>query len=131
MKATSNAQSRSRRGRLITLAAAAVLLAALPGCFSRAKGKASGLTCKAGLGVMDDKPDAGVNLKVTVTNVGEAGSIKISPEISTSEGEWSRSQSLQFGKGEVKNLTYFFHEPTINVDVDNIQCRVGVSPMAD
>ncbi|MET0622170.1 MAG: hypothetical protein ABW250_04225 [Pyrinomonadaceae bacterium] len=84
------------------------------------------------MGVINNEPDAGIDVKVTVTNVGEAGYIKIRPELSTSEGEWSRSQNLRFNKGESKSLTYFFHEPTVNVFAgSNVQCRVGVSPTAD
>ena len=70
--------------------------------------------------------DAGVKVSLTVTNVGEAGIINIRPHINTSEGEWSRSQDIQFRSGESMNLSYFFDEPTINAT--NIQCTVAVSP---
>jgi hypothetical protein len=133
MKAGTPNQPQAQFARLLPLMAAAILLSALPGCnkgvFSKAEGKASGLTCEAGVGIVDNEPDAGVNVTITVKNVGESGFINIRPELSTSEGEWSQSQDLHFDAGETQNLTYFFAEPTINAR--NIQCRIGISPDAD
>ncbi|HEX8148730.1 MAG TPA: hypothetical protein VF591_16225 [Pyrinomonadaceae bacterium] len=135
MKVTPSARANLLSGWVAPFLAAAVLAASLSECrplFSNAKGKTSDIKCEPGMGVVNNEPDAGVNVKVTVTNVGEAGFIKVSPELSTSEGEWSRGQSLQFGKGESKSLTYFFHEPTVNIFAGSaVQCRVGVSPSAD
>jgi hypothetical protein len=135
MKATPHERSRPLYAWAAPFVAAAVMTMALNDCrstLSNAKGETSDVKCEAGMGVINNEPDAGVNLKVTVTNVGEAGYIKVSPELSTSEGEWSRSQNLQFNKGESKSLTYFFHEPTVNIFGGSaIQCRVAVSPAAD
>ena len=135
MKATPSARARLLPAWVAPVMAAAVLATALSGCrqiFSNAKGKTSDIKCEPFMGVINNEPDAGINLKVTVTNVGEAGFITVSPELSTSEGEWTRSQTLQFRKGESQTLTYFFHEPTVNVFASSaIQCRAGVSPSAD
>ena len=76
--------------------------------------------------VMRNEPDAGVNLSFRIKNVGKSGVIKITPRLSTSEGEWTREQTLKFDAGESKHLTYFFHEPTINAE--NIECYVRASP---
>ncbi|HEX8136500.1 MAG TPA: hypothetical protein VF544_02810 [Pyrinomonadaceae bacterium] len=116
----------------VFLAAIALLMLSLLACDilnSKAKGRASNLGCESDVGLINGEPDAGVKLSVMVKNLGEAGLIRIKPEISTSEGEWNRSQKLQFNAGETKTLTYFFHEPTINAT--GIQCRVSLQPQAD
>jgi hypothetical protein len=132
MKAETSKQSQYRFNRAVPLVAITLLIVLLLGCralTSKAKGKASNLGCESDVGLVNGEPDAGVTVSVTVKNVGEAGFITIRPEISTSEGEWNRSQDLHFDAGETQNLTYFFAEPTINAT--GIQCRVGVLPNAD
>lgn len=132
MKATPSERARLLPAWVFPFLAAVVLVTALSACralLSGAKGRASNILCEPSAGIVDGQPDAGINVKVTVTNVGSEGFISIRPELSTSEGEWSRSQDLNFSKGESKTLTYFFKEPTLMAD--NIQCRVGVTPSAD
>lgn len=132
MKAVTPKQPQSRFDWLNSLATIAILVIFLLGCralTSKARGKASNLSCKADVGFVRGEMDAGVNITVVVENVAESGFINIKPELSTSEGEWNRSQDMQFGAGESKTLTYFFDEPTINAK--NIQCRVAISPNAD
>jgi hypothetical protein len=133
MKTRKPNQHQSRFAWLNPLLAIAILLIAILGCdkgtFSKAKGKAANLKCEADVGIVNGEPDAGVNVIVTVKNVGETGFINIKPELSTSEGEWRRSQDVHFDAGESQILTYFFDEPTINAK--NIQCRIGISPNAD
>jgi hypothetical protein len=132
MKATTPERTHSLFALFPPFLVVAVLTMALNECrsvFSGAKAQASNITCAHDFGIVNGEMDAGVNVKVTVTNVGAEGFINIRPELSTSEGEWSRSQNLQFRKGETKSLSYFFHEPTIGAT--NIQCRVGVTPKAD
>ena len=135
MRATQSERAQVLSAWVAPFLAAAVLALALSQCrttLSNAKGKVSDVKCEPFMGVINNEPDAGINVKATVTNVGEAGFIKITPELSTSEGEWSRSQTLQFRKGEAQTLTYFFHEPTVNVFANsNLQCRVAASPSAD
>jgi hypothetical protein len=117
---------------LSSLTAIALLMILLLGCrplTSKAKGRSSKIGCKPDIGVVKGAMDAGINVTVTVENVGEDGFINIKPELSTSEGEWNRSQDIQFAAGESKNLTYFFDEPTINAS--NIQCRVAIYPNAN
>lgn len=63
--------------------------------------------------------DYGVSVTFIVVNMGEPGTIRIRPWLTCSEGEWSREQHMYFNKGEAKQLTYFFAEPTINAT--NIQ----------
>jgi hypothetical protein len=132
MKAETSNHPQDSFDRLIPLIAIALLLVFLPGCktlTSKAKGKASNIGCKADIGLVKGELDAGVRISVTVKNVGQAGFINIKPELSTSEGEWTRSQDLHFDAGESMTLTYFFDEPTIMAT--GIQCRIGVYPKAD
>jgi len=114
---------------LLAVASLMICVLACRELASRAKGRTSDLKCAPDIGVVKGEMDAGVKVTLVVKNVGESGFINIKPEITTSEGEWQRSQDVQFDAGESKTFTYFFDEPTINAT--NIQCRVGVSPKAD
>ncbi|HEX8175525.1 MAG TPA: hypothetical protein VF543_10430 [Pyrinomonadaceae bacterium] len=132
MKAATSKRARSRFTWSTSLMAVVILAITPLGCrtlMSRAKGKVSNVSCKAGVGYVKGQLDAGIDVIVTIKNVGEAGFINIKSELSTSEGEWTRSQDVQFSADESRTLTYFFDEPTINAK--NIQCRVGVSPRAN
>lgn len=91
-----------------------------------AKGKVIEQECLPSTGLINEELDYGVEAKLKLKNVGKLGDITITPSISTSEGEWQRSQKLTLQEGETKTLTYFFHEPTINVR--NVQCKIVVSP---
>ncbi|SRR5258706_13783713 len=110
----------------------AVMLAAclgMTGCesmLSRAKGEVSGLKISPDVGIINDKPDAGYKVEFTLTNRGDAGVLAIRPWLSCSEGNYTRSQDMQFNAGESKRLSYFFHEPTINAT--NVQGGVNVTP---
>lgn len=76
--------------------------------------------------LVDGLPDAGVVVEAIVKNAGNRGVIRTKVHLSTSEGEWDREQSLVFEAGEERELSWFFHEPTINAS--NIQSRVSVTP---
>ena len=109
-----------------------ILVGVSAGCkelLSNAKGKIVQQSCESDAGVVNGEMDYGVTVKLRVKNVGEAGTLKITAAISSSEGEWKKNQTLTFRAGEEKSLTYFFHEPTINVR--NVECQLGVSPDAD
>lgn len=93
---------------------------------SEANGTVSNLTATDDSRIVDGEFDYGWTVAFTVTNTGKAGIISISPWISCSEGEWSRHQSLNFHPGESMNLSYFFHEPSINAS--NGQYGVKVTP---
>ncbi|MCA1620939.1 MAG: hypothetical protein LC795_16855 [Acidobacteria bacterium] len=132
MKATPSTRTHPLSACAAPFLAAAVLMLAPDNCgpvFSAAKGKTSNMTWAKTTRIVNGEFDAGLEVKVTVTNVGEEGFLYIRSECTTSEGEWSRKQDLLFDKGETRALTYFLHEPTINAE--NIECRVGVRPKAD
>lgn len=78
------------------------------------------------IGVMDGAPDAGVLVKTSIKNVGQGGFIRVKAKLSTSEGEWEREQKLHFDANETKDLSWFFHEPTVNAL--NVQSWVQASP---
>lgn len=82
--------------------------------------------CTDDAGIINGELDYGVTVSVTVKNTGEAGMIGVTPVVSCSEGEWSRTQNLQFAADEVKALTFFFHEPTLNAS--NVRYTVRLSP---
>jgi hypothetical protein len=113
-------------GARLTLAALIVSLAVLlTGCNGQ-RGELLGVKAKHDVRITSEGPDYGVTVTATIKNVGRAGSLMISPEISTSEGEWDRTQHLHFAANETKTLSWFFPEPTINAG--NIQYQVGVFP---
>ena len=117
---------------ILTLAAAvssgcdAATQRALAAAASDADGSASNLRADHDTRVRGGEWDYGLTLSFTVTNVGERGLIRISPWVSCSEGEWSRVQNLEFAAGERRQLTYFFHEPSVNST--NLQYGVRVTP---
>lgn len=99
---------------------------ALEAAFSTADGAVSNLAAAEDARVINGEFDYGFNITFTVRNVGDSGIITVSPWLSSSEGEWSRVQKLNFRAGESMNLTYFFHEPTVNAT--SVQYGVNVSP---
>jgi hypothetical protein len=96
---------------------------------SGAKGRIISSACSPTVGIIDNQPDAGINVEMSVRNEGKAGIIKIQATLSSSEGNFSRSQELYFKESEVKNLKFLIHEITVNAD--NLECRGNVSPQAD
>lgn len=104
-----------------------VLFTACP-LFSKASGKVTKVSAKNDFGLIDGEMDYGITVTVVMENVGETDPIMITPRISCSEGEWDRTQNLTFKKNETKQLTYFFHEPTVNAS--NCQYGVAVWPKA-
>lgn len=77
--------------------------------------------------VIDGDLDYGVTVTVIIKNNSQkGGAIKITPWLTCSEGEWNRSQELVFNAEEIKRVTYFFQEPTINAT--NLQYGANVDP---
>jgi hypothetical protein len=116
----------SNRARVILAAALIVSLAGLLTSCSSARGKLVASKAKHDVIFTSDGLDYGVTVTATIKNVGKDGSLAISPEISTSEGEWERTQHIHFAANETKTLSWFFAEPTINAG--NIHYRVTVFP---
>lgn len=101
----------------------------LSGCdviTSEAVPQFSNFQCNSDFRIVNEEPDAGWTASFTITNVGKPGNINIMPKLSTSEGEWVRDQTLYFGAGESRNLSYFFSEPTINAE--NPSCYANTIP---
>ena len=104
-----------------------------PGVYSRimdrlqgADAKISNLSFEPNSGIVNGQLDFGYKVSFTIENIGKRGAVTISPKISCSEGEWTRTQTLNLDVGESHNLTYFFHEPTINAT--NIECSAKILP---
>jgi hypothetical protein len=108
---------------------AALAAAASSGCtaLSPAKPQVSDVRTEAAFGVdAQGDPDAGYSISFTITNNGQTGDVLIMPKLSTSEGEWTRQQTLRFAAGESRELSYKFLEPTIQAT--NIQGSVSTLP---
>lgn len=70
--------------------------------------------------------DFGYTIQTRVRNVGEHGQMSIKATLSTSEGNFERTQTLTFNTNQEATLSYQFPEPTINAS--GIQPRVTCSP---
>jgi hypothetical protein len=99
----------------------------LTGC-SDARGRVVKTNADYDVRLVNGELDYGLNVTVTVKNVGEPGSLRITPRVSTSEGEWDRTQNLHFDAGETKELSYFFHEMSINAQ--SVHYGASVFPAA-
>lgn len=110
---------------LLTLAVFSTTLVFMgcPPLFSDAKGKVLSVTAEHDMGLVNGEADYGFTVTLVIKNVGGTGEIRITPGLSCSEGEWDRTQTLQFRAQETKRLTYFFHEPTVNAS----NCHYGAS----
>lgn len=93
---------------------------------SEAIGDLSHLKVEPSTDIINGEFDAGYLITFVVTNRGKTGPIKIRPSLSSSEGEWSRSQTINFNRGESKRFSYFFHEPSISAT--NIYESVRLTP---
>jgi hypothetical protein len=89
-------------------------------------GVASNVTHQEHPQLVNGEFDWGSEVAFDVTNQSGRGTIHITITLSTSEGQWTRSQDLHFEKGQTMHLTYFFEEPTINAT--NYQAVVHVEP---
>ena len=115
---------RFRLGR-VALAALAATAALVAGAC--ASGDVSNVKCDHDVRIVNGEFDYGVSVAADVKNTGDTGGdIALNVFLSTSEGEWKRSQTLTFDKGQAQHFEWFFAEPTINAT--NIQCRVTAFP---
>jgi hypothetical protein len=70
--------------------------------------------------------DWGSEVSCDVSNQSVRGTIHITVTLSSSEGQWTRTQDLLLDQGQSMHLTYFFQEPTINAS--NYQAVVSANP---
>lgn len=110
---------RRRTTFVLALTAAAAAVAC-------ASGRVSNVTCEHDVRLVNGLMDYGVSVAAQVENAGDTGEITLRVALSTSEGEWSRSQTLTIDGGQTKSLSWFFPDPTINAT--NIQCGVKAFP---
>lgn len=76
--------------------------------------------------IIRNDSDFGYLLAAKVYNAGKTGAIYFKAELTTSEGEYQRSQKMEFAAGEVRTLYFQFPEPTINAT--NVRYTVSCSP---
>jgi hypothetical protein len=98
----------------------------VPGVSSAASCEIDGRNLNPSVFPVDGELDAGYEAHMTVSNRGQRGEIVALVALSTSEGTFRRSQTLLFGPGESRRLTFKFHEPTINVT--NVQAQYSCRP---
>lgn len=104
-----------------------VVAASLAGCgLFGPRGVVSNVTHQEHPELINGQFDWGSEVACDVRNEAERGTLHITATLSTSEGQWSRSQDLLLEKGQTVHLTYFFQEPTINAT--NYQAVVHVEP---
>lgn len=76
--------------------------------------------------VVEDEFDYGQRVALKLRNTGEQGSVIVNVVLSTSEGEWTRTQTVTMAAAEIKELAYVFTEPTVNAA--NIEYRITTLP---
>jgi hypothetical protein len=76
--------------------------------------------------MIDGTLDWGSEVGFDLTNQAVRGTIHVTVTLSTSEGQWMRTQDLLVDQGQTMHLTYFFQEPTINAS--NYQPVVSATP---
>lgn len=81
---------------------------------------------KPGTFLHNGEMDFGFTVVGKVKNEGGAGSANMTAKLSTSEGSYTRSREFYFDKASTHDVTFQFHEPTVNA-VD-IQAVVNCSP---
>ena len=111
-----------------TLALLAILgLSIGAGCeFAHPRGVVSEITRQEHPALVDAEMDWGSEVGFVLTNAGDRGMIHVAVTLSSSEGQWNRSQDLLLEAGQSRRLVYFFSEPTINAT--NFQARVDAEP---
>ena len=104
-----------------------VTVASFAGCgLFGPRGVVSNVTHQEHPELINGQFDWGSEVGCDVTNQAGRGTVHVTAMLSTSEGQWSRSQDLLLEKGQTVHLTYFFQEPTINAT--NYQAVVHVEP---
>jgi len=76
--------------------------------------------------IVNDNFDFGYTVLAKIRNVGHHGTMTIKAMLSTSEGNYERSQQLVFNPLQETVLRYQFAEPTINAT--GIQGRILCTP---
>jgi hypothetical protein len=64
--------------------------------------------------VVNEEFDAGYKVTTTVENKGATAQLVIVTKLTSSEGDFQRTQTVFFNENESKSLTYQFHEPSIS-----------------
>ncbi|HYA98522.1 MAG TPA: hypothetical protein VEH49_10525 [Methylomirabilota bacterium] len=124
------ARARQNIGCLALLLPLAAVLCACssppPAPKNNAHGSVSNVRVTGEAQLINGEMDWGELVTFDLVNTGERGMLHITVVLSTSEGQWTRTQDLEFGAQESRTLSYFFQEPTINVT--NVQARVSAEP---
>ena len=91
--------------------------------FSKADPVIVSRACVPEVFFVSGEADAGYLVSCEVRNRGESGRVKVMCEVSCSEGNFSRTQSLFLGAGQTERLSFQIHEPSVRAT----NCRYLVS----
>lgn len=108
----------------VTLAVIGAIVAHING--SAAVCKPVAAKVDADVFLINGEPDAGFTVHATIANTGKEGPIKVKAVLTTSEGTFTREQSVSFPENATRVLDFGFPEPTINAT--NVQGVVSCSP---
>lgn len=113
--------------RFVILSSIALGIGLLVGCGSfRPHGVVSNVNHQEHPELIDGNLDWGSEVSCDVSNQSVRGTIHVTVTLSSSEGQWTRTQDLLLDQGQSMHLTYFFQEPTINAS--NYQAVVSANP---
>lgn len=75
--------------------------------------------------LVENEADYGYTVSARIQNLGDAGNLTISAVLSSSEGEWTRTQTISLAAKDTRDLKFGFHEPTINSTnvVYSVSCK--------
>lgn len=76
--------------------------------------------------IVNNEWDYGQRVVLNLKNNGQRGPVILKVVLSTSEGEWVRTQTVTMDTEETKELAYVFTEPTVNAT--NIEYRITTLP---
>ena len=93
---------------------------------SSANCKVESVAKAAEIFVTDQGPDAGYNVRVTVSNQGKQGQVKVTARLSTSDGEWTKERHALMEPGATETLTFGFPEPSVNAQ--DVRAYGGCTP---
>ena len=113
-------------GTVVVLVIAFAILTYSPDSKSQASCEITDRTLIADVFVIDGQPDAGYLHRAKVRNNGKTGEVEVKAKLSTSEGEFNRSQKANIKAGEDFDFSFAFHEPSVNAQ--NVQYTTSCRP---
>ncbi len=98
--------------RWLSLALVTVLVS---GC-TMAKPVVSDKSTDSDFVITNGEMDYAIAVSVNVTNQGEAGTVLVTANLRSNEGDWERQEKISLDAGERRRIVFRFPEPTAAVD---------------